>query len=81
MTKIGGVRREFDAEITGRIPDTKVAWVTVGGESDQSAPEGLAENTGDKLASIDRQVKDDLQRFKHFIEDRGAATGEWHGQL
>ncbi|MYT20642.1 cyclase [Streptomyces sp. SID7760] len=102
VTKIGGVRREFDAEITEQIPDTKVAWVTVGGESDQSGlvtfepidpshtqvtlmmdfdPEGLAENIGDKLGFIDRQVKGDLQRFKHFIEDRGAATGEWRGQV
>ncbi|MFJ3176374.1 SRPBCC family protein [Streptomyces roseus] len=102
VTKIGGVRREFDAEITEQIPDTKVAWVTVGGESDQSGlvtfepidpshtqvtlmmdfdPEGLAENIGDKLGFIDRQVKGDLQRFKHFIEDRGAATGEWRGHV
>ncbi|KMO93737.1 SRPBCC family protein [Streptomyces roseus] len=102
VTKIGGVRREFDAEITEQIPDSKVAWVTVGGESDQSGlvtfepidpshtrvtlmmdfdPEGLAENIGDKLGFIDRQVKGDLQRFKHFIEDRGAATGEWRGQV
>ncbi|WP_405827091.1 MULTISPECIES: SRPBCC family protein [unclassified Streptomyces] len=36
VTKIGGVDREFDAEITEQIPDERVAWVTVGGRSEQS---------------------------------------------
>ncbi|MEU4358305.1 SRPBCC family protein [Streptomyces virginiae] len=102
VTKIAGVEREFDAEITEQIPDTKVAWVTVGGQSEQSGlvtfqpldpsrtqvtlmmdfdPEGMAENIGDKLGFVDRQVKGDLQRFKHFIEDRGSASGAWRGQV
>ncbi|GLX19837.1 SRPBCC family protein [Streptomyces lavendulae] len=102
VTKIGGVQREFDAEITEQIPDTKVAWVSVGGDSEQSGlvtfepldpshtqvtlmmdfdPEGMAENIGDKLGFVDRQVKGDLKRFKHFIEDRGAATGGWRGSV
>ncbi|MFG2294556.1 SRPBCC family protein [Streptomyces sp. NPDC048603] len=102
VTKIAGVQREFDAEITEQIPDTKVAWVSVGGETEQSGlvtfvpidpshtqvtlmmdfdPEGMAENIGDKLGFVDRQVKGDLKRFKHFIEDRGSATGGWRGQV
>ncbi|MEV8596246.1 SRPBCC family protein [Streptomyces sp. NPDC052013] len=35
-TKIGGVEREFDAEITEQIPDERVAWTTVGGEVKQA---------------------------------------------
>ncbi|WP_435972115.1 SRPBCC family protein [Streptomyces sp. Qhu_M48] len=102
VTKIGGVKREFDAEITEQVPDTKVAWVTVGGETEQSGvvtfqpidssrtqvtlmmdvePEGLVENVGDRLGIVDRQVKGDLKRFKHFIEERGAETGAWRGQV
>ncbi|WP_328623059.1 SRPBCC family protein [Streptomyces sp. NBC_00354] len=102
VTKISGVKREFDAEITEQIPDAKVAWVTVAGEGEQSGlvtfqridpthtqvtlmmdfdPEGMAENIGDKLGFVDRQVKGDLKRFKHFIEDRGTATGQWRGQV
>ena len=33
VTKIGGVEREFDAEITEQHPDERVAWRTVGGPS------------------------------------------------
>ena len=101
-TRISGVEREFDAEITEQIPDTKVAWVSVGGDTEQAGlvtfrpldpshtevtlrmefdPEGMAENIGDKLGFVDRQVKGDLRRFKHFIENRGEATGAWRGRI
>ncbi|MFF4427188.1 SRPBCC family protein [Streptomyces sp. NPDC001549] len=36
VTKIGGVDREFDAEITEQVPDKRIAWVSVGGETEQS---------------------------------------------
>ncbi|MGW2586348.1 SRPBCC family protein [Streptomyces virginiae] len=36
VTRIGGVDREFDAEITEQVPDERVAWVTVGRETEQS---------------------------------------------
>lgn len=32
-TRVAGVEREFDAEITQQIPDKRVAWTTVGGEA------------------------------------------------
>ncbi|WP_030805347.1 SRPBCC family protein [Streptomyces sp. NRRL F-2799] len=35
-TSIGGVEREFDAEITEQIPDERVAWTSVGGEARQA---------------------------------------------
>ncbi|WP_406858783.1 SRPBCC family protein [Streptomyces sp. HUAS MG47] len=102
VTKIAGMEREFDAEITEQVPDKRVAWVTVGGDTEQSGlvtfrkidpshtevtlmmdfdPEGMAETIGDKLGFVDRQVKGDLRRFKHFIEERGEATGEWRGRV
>src|ERR671914_393343 len=31
VTKIGGVEREFDAEITEQHPEERVAWTTVNG--------------------------------------------------
>ncbi|MET7292948.1 SRPBCC family protein [Streptomyces griseoloalbus] len=36
VTKVGGVEREFDAEITEQVPDERVAWTTVNGEAKQA---------------------------------------------
>jgi uncharacterized membrane protein len=33
VTKIGGVEREFDAEITEQHPDERVAWTSISGET------------------------------------------------
>jgi uncharacterized membrane protein len=33
VTKIGGVRREFDTEITEQHPDERVAWKSIGGDT------------------------------------------------
>ncbi|HYT09640.1 MAG TPA: SRPBCC family protein [Mycobacteriales bacterium] len=44
-------------------------------------PEGVAENVGDKLGIVGRRVEGDLERFKKFIESRGAETGAWRGQV
>ncbi|HET7678024.1 MAG TPA: SRPBCC family protein [Candidatus Limnocylindrales bacterium] len=44
-------------------------------------PEGLVENVGDALGFVDRQVKEDLERFKAFIESRGVETGAWRGTI
>jgi uncharacterized membrane protein len=33
VTKIGGVRREFDAEITEQHPDERIAWKSIGGDT------------------------------------------------
>jgi uncharacterized membrane protein len=34
--KVGGVEREFDAEITEQHPDERVAWKSTGGETDHA---------------------------------------------
>ncbi|MEU5083272.1 MULTISPECIES: SRPBCC family protein [Streptomyces] len=34
-TKIGGVRREFDTEIVDQLPDERITWRTVGGDTSQ----------------------------------------------
>jgi uncharacterized membrane protein len=33
VTKVGGVRREFDAEITEQRPDDHIAWKSIGGDT------------------------------------------------
>jgi uncharacterized membrane protein len=43
--------------------------------------EGLIEKLGSAIGQDDRQVKDDLERFKKLIESRGAETGAWRGEV
>jgi uncharacterized membrane protein len=102
VTKVGGVRREFDAEITEQHPDDRIAWKSIGGETRHAGvvtfhrladsdtrvtvqmewqPEGLVEKAGSAVGVDDIQVKADTERFKKFIEERGAETGQWRGDV
>ncbi|WP_309069009.1 SRPBCC family protein [Microbacterium sp.] len=44
-------------------------------------PEGLIEKVGAALNIDEAQAKMDLERFKKFIEERGAETGGWRGEV
>ncbi|GIJ47723.1 cyclase [Virgisporangium aliadipatigenens] len=45
-------------------------------------PSGVAETVGDKVGIIDRQVKNDVKKFKEYIESRGGnETGAWRGDI
>jgi uncharacterized membrane protein len=44
-------------------------------------PQGVMEKAGDMLGVVERQVKEDLQRFKEYIEARGQETGGWRGEI
>ena len=44
-------------------------------------PRDAGEKVGDALGFLERRVDGDLERFKHFIESRGAATGAWRGVI
>lgn len=44
-------------------------------------PEGIVEESGDKLGFVSRRVEGDLKRFKEFIESRGRETGAWRGTV
>lgn len=44
-------------------------------------PQGLVEKAGAVLGVDSRQVKNDLARFKEFIEQRGTETGSWRGDV
>lgn len=100
-TSVGGVDREFDAEITEQHPDERVAWRAVDGKthagvvtfhrlSDSSTKvmvqidwetESLAEKAGAAVGVDDMQVKNDLRKFKEYIESRGVETGGWRGDV
>jgi len=43
--------------------------------------EGMMETLGSALGADSRQVRGDLERFKEFIESRGAETGGWRGEV
>ena len=44
-------------------------------------PEGPIEKIGTAAGVPKRQVKEDLERFKKFIESRGRETGAWRGEV
>ncbi len=44
-------------------------------------PRGTTEKTSNIRDAISKQVEGDLQRFKQFIEQRGAETGGWSGEI
>ncbi|NIK54751.1 SRPBCC family protein [Kribbella shirazensis] len=44
-------------------------------------PEGFIEKVGDKFGVVEGRVKGDLERFKHFIEERPGETGAWRGDV
>jgi uncharacterized membrane protein len=44
-------------------------------------PEGVAEKAGALVGVDDRQVSNDLDRFKAFIENRQSETGAWRGEV
>ncbi|MBB1252256.1 SRPBCC family protein [Streptomyces sp. OF3] len=44
-------------------------------------PDGLAETVGDKLGFVRRRAGGDLERFRKYIEARGAESGGWRGTV
>jgi len=44
-------------------------------------PQGVVENIGDWMGVMSRRVQGDLERFKEFMESRGAETGAWRGRV
>ena len=44
-------------------------------------PQGAVEQLGGALGVVQSRIAADLQRFKEFIESRGASTGGWRGEI
>lgn len=71
VTKVGGVTREFDTEITEQHPDERVAWASVAGEVKHGGVvtfHRLGERTTRVTVQIDWEPKG-------LVEKAGAAVG------
>jgi uncharacterized membrane protein len=44
-------------------------------------PEGLGEQVAEAFNFDDRALRNDLERFKEYIESRGEVTGAWRGEV
>jgi uncharacterized membrane protein len=44
-------------------------------------PLGVSEVVADKLGALTSKVEGDLHRFRDFLQERGAATGGWRGEI
>ena len=75
------------ASVDERIHAGRVAFTPTGSGSTKVRlemswePETLVEKAGAKLNIDQRQVEMDLQRFREFLEERGAETGAWRGEI
>jgi uncharacterized membrane protein len=71
VTKVGGVRREFDAEITEQHPDERIAWKSVDGDTHHA---GVV--TFHRLSDSDTRVTIQLDwRPQGVAEKVGSAVG------
>lgn len=101
VAKVGGQRKEWDAEILEQTPDRRISWRNTDGTYNEGIvdflptddgktqvtalisyePDGMVEGAGDALGFLSRRIQNDLERFKHFLESRGDATGAWRGEI
>ncbi|MFD3806915.1 SRPBCC family protein [Streptomyces sp. NPDC058611] len=68
-TRVAGVEREFDAEITEQIPDERVAWTTVGGEAKQAGVVTF-HHLADNKTKVMLQLDYDPEGFTENVGDK-----------
>ena len=71
VTKVGGVQREFDTEITEQHPDERVAWKSIGGDTEHAGVvtfHRLSDDETRVMIQIDWQPSG-------LVEKAGAALG------
>ena len=44
-------------------------------------PKGVVEKVGDAVGIFSKRVQTTVEQFKEFIENRGAPTGAWRGEV
>ena len=71
VTKVAGVTREFETEITEQHPDERVAWTTVGGEVEHGGVVTF-HRLGDNQTRVTIQID---WEPRGLVEKAGAAVG------
>ena len=69
-TKVGGVEREFDAEIVEQIPDTAIAWSSLDGKSHSGRVSFETKDTTHCRVTVNLDWE-----AENFTEKVGAAVG------
>ncbi|MEV7620705.1 SRPBCC family protein [Microbacterium sp. NPDC089321] len=70
VVNVGGAEREFDAEITEQHPDERVAWRSIGGETEHAGVvtfHKLDENTTRVTAQIDWEPQGLLEKVGALV--------------
>ncbi|XVQ15731.1 SRPBCC family protein [Spirillospora sp. CA-255316] len=80
VTKIGGIRREFDARITEQLPDERVAWKSVDGPTHAGVV--TFHRLNDTTTRVTAQMDIDPEGFTEKVADKlGVLKGRVKGDM
>jgi uncharacterized membrane protein len=72
VVKVGGARKEFDAEVTEQIPDQVIAWRSTGGDTDGHTGRVTFESLGATSTRVNIELGWEPEGL---VEKAGAALG------
>ncbi|HYI53689.1 MAG TPA: SRPBCC family protein [Microlunatus sp.] len=72
VVKVGGARKEFDAEVTDQTPDQVIAWRSTGGDTDGHTGRVSFESLGATSTRVDIELGWEPEGL---VEKAGAALG------
>ena len=72
VVKVGGARKEFDAEVTDQTPDRVIAWRSTGGDTDGHTGRVSFESLGATSTRVDIELGWEPEGL---VEKAGAALG------
>lgn len=78
------MRREFDTEIVDQLPDDRITWRVVDGETRQrgSVRFERLDNTHTRVElTMDVEPSGVAEKGADCIEERGGETGAWRGRV
>lgn len=74
------------ATVDGQEHDGEVTFEPAGGRTRVNLrmaydPQNFTEKVGDAMNIIDQQIERDLERFRDYMQERGAGSGAWRGRI